>query len=328
MVYLCPEIRISLIHILVQGVGCTTILDAQISNTPIFVRSSKVSANRLTGALVLNNIDLREVPTAIAVLNNPTPVLRGTPHYNHIASWGQGHIFRGTNSQPAFVQADLSNPHKPASLLDGAGRVFGRTHPQYEDYAVEQFVSVRDHGAVGDGVTDDTAALSAVIARFSGEKIIFVDAGTYLVTDTIHIPGGTQIVGEAWSVIMGGGERFGDMLTPHVMVRVGEEGETGVVEITDIIFATKGPGKHALCYMLWVAELLNLSSIQRPERLLSNGTSDRRCKEVRACGIHISGTSVRCLQSIVWGLTPRTTRLGGGKSIPRLPVISQIRITL
>jgi glucan 1,3-beta-glucosidase len=59
----------------------------------------------------------------------------------------------------AFVQGDIYAAHKPSVLLDGSGKIFGKTHPQYADYSVTQFISVRDHGAKGDGKTDDTAAL-------------------------------------------------------------------------------------------------------------------------------------------------------------------------
>lgn len=192
----------------------------------------------------MNNIRLQNVPVAVGVLNIANPVLPGTPHTTRIASWGQGNVFRGADPQGAFVQTDLPDPHKPECLLDGAtGRIFGRTHPQYEDYSANQFVSVRDYGAVGNGVVDDTEALRTVIAQFSGEKIIFLDAGVYYITDTVYIPAGTQIVGEGWSVIMGGGDKFKDMLNPEVMIRVGEKGEKGIVEITDIIFSTRGSGK-------------------------------------------------------------------------------------
>ena len=78
--------------------------------------------------------------------------------------------------------------------------------------------------------------------QFSGCKIIFFDAGTYFITGTLTIPAGTQMVGEAWSVIMGGGAAFSDQTNPTVMVRVGEPGSEGIVEITDILFSTQGPG--------------------------------------------------------------------------------------
>ena len=80
-------------------------------------------------------------------------------------------------------------------------------------------------------------------SQFAGCKIIFFDAGTYFVTNTITIPAGSRVVGEAWSVIMGGGDKFKDMLNPEVMIRVGERGEKGIVEITDIIFSTQGSGE-------------------------------------------------------------------------------------
>jgi len=82
-----------------------------------------------------------------------------------IASWGQGNAYTGTNSAPRFVQGNIPAPNKAASLLDGAGRIFGKTHPQYADYAVSQFISVRDNGARGDGNTDDTAALQAIFDK-------------------------------------------------------------------------------------------------------------------------------------------------------------------
>ncbi|KAJ7131005.1 hypothetical protein C8R44DRAFT_731276 [Mycena epipterygia] len=58
---------------------------------------------------------------------------------------------------------------------------------------------------------------------------------------TLTIPAGTQMVGEAWSVIAGKGSTFQDMNNPQPVVQVGVPGSSGLVEITDIIFSTIGP---------------------------------------------------------------------------------------
>jgi len=228
-----------------QTWGAQTIIDATVSNTPVFVQTSTSSGGRLVGAgsLVLNNIKLTNVPTAVGVAGGAVVLAGGT---TTIAAWAQGNVYTGTNPTGKFTQGTITAPSKPAGLLDSTGKIFGRTHPQYGAYAVSQFVSVRDQGAKGDGKTDDTAALKAIFAAFSGCKIIFFDAGTYVVTSTIQIPAGTQMVGEAWSVIAGKGAAFENINSPIPVVQVGAPGSTGVVEITDIIFSTIGPTGGAI----------------------------------------------------------------------------------
>lgn len=57
-----------------QGVGAEAIIDAVVSNTPIFVRSSGPSPGHLQGSIVLNNIQLTNVPIAVGVKNGATVV--------------------------------------------------------------------------------------------------------------------------------------------------------------------------------------------------------------------------------------------------------------
>ena len=53
---------------------------------------------------------------------------------------------------------------------------------------LRESVSVKDFGAVGDGVTDDTVAIQAAINSFpSGQGTIFFPKGIYLVTSTITV---------------------------------------------------------------------------------------------------------------------------------------------
>lgn len=79
--------------------------------------------------------------------------------------------------------------------------------------------------------------------QFAGCKIIFFDAGYYIVTDTVFIPPGTRMVGEAWTVLAGKGPKFQKQREPRVVFQVGKPGDVGIVEISDIIFSTVGPGK-------------------------------------------------------------------------------------
>ncbi|KAJ3508027.1 hypothetical protein NLJ89_g5977 [Agrocybe chaxingu] len=178
-----------------QTAGAIAIIDASITDTPVFVRTSQPSNGRLDGSIVINNAKLVNVPIAVGVSGGPTVLAGGTIK---IGSWGQGNAYKGTNGTGVFTQGPIAPAHQSPSLLDHSGRIFGRTHPQYANYAPSQFVSVRDYGAKGDGITDDTAAIKAILGRFAGCKIIFFDAGTYIVTSTITIPAGTHVVGEAW----------------------------------------------------------------------------------------------------------------------------------
>lgn len=69
---------------------------------------------------------------------------------------------------------------------------------------LDDFASVRDFGAVGDGVADDTAAINRALfqlyCRDAGNtqtrRRLYFPAGTYLVSDTILIPTWAELVGE------------------------------------------------------------------------------------------------------------------------------------
>lgn len=62
-------------------------------------------------------------------------------------------------------------------------------------------INVLDYGAVGDGVTNSTAAIQAAInAAAVNNQLLYFPTGTYLVTDTLTIYSGTTITGDqSWA---------------------------------------------------------------------------------------------------------------------------------
>jgi len=59
------------------------------------------------------------------------------------------------------------------------------------------FVNVRDYGALGDGATDDTAAVNAAIAAASARVTVYFPAGTYIV-DTFALKDYVRFRGEGY----------------------------------------------------------------------------------------------------------------------------------
>lgn len=58
---------------------------------------------------------------------------------------------------------------------------------------LEQYVSVKDFGAKGNGVNDDTSAIQAALDTLPGS--VFVPSGNYKISSSINIKGNTSLVG-------------------------------------------------------------------------------------------------------------------------------------
>ena len=108
-----------------QGVGAEAIIDAVVTNSPIFLRTTAASTGTLDGSIVLNNIKLTNVPIAVGVQGGATVLNGGT---TTISSWAQGNIFTGSSGSASYRTGSISIP-KASSLLDSSGRIFGKTRP-------------------------------------------------------------------------------------------------------------------------------------------------------------------------------------------------------
>ncbi|KAH0563080.1 hypothetical protein GP486_002348 [Trichoglossum hirsutum] len=223
----------------VQTVGSITLIDSSIANTPAGISTAhNISQTFTNGTMILENVKLKNVHVAIQGPSLST-ILAGTSGSTTIDAWGQGHSYGP--SGPANFQGPIDPFRRPASLLK-SGAYYERSKPQYETSVATRFKSTRSSGAKGDGVTDDTAVLQKIIntAAVQGQ-IVFFDAGTYLVTDTLYVPKGSKLVGEAYPVIMSSGPAFADAANPRPVVCVGKVGEQGsTVEWSDMIVSTQG----------------------------------------------------------------------------------------
>jgi Endopolygalacturonase len=226
-----------------QSVGSITLLDSSITNTPVGIVTSRDSTSQpaTAGSVILENVSTQNVPVIVQAPNQQT-VLAG-PNL-HINAWGQGH--RYTPNGPTVFQDTFSANDRPASLVQGQ-QFYERSKPRYQSATTSSFSSTRSGGAKGDGKTDDTAALQKVIndAASSG-RIVFFDAGSYIVTKTLEIPANSKIVGEAYPVILSSGSFFNDIDNPKPVVRVGASGDSGQVEWSDMIVSTQGAQAGAI----------------------------------------------------------------------------------
>jgi glucan 1,3-beta-glucosidase len=149
-------------------------------------------------------------------------------------------------AQPTTLAQVWNKPSFSSSLLNANGALFERAKPQYQDVPASSFISVKSQGARGDGVTDDSDAIQNVLNSATKGQIVYFDHGAYLIKKTINVPKDIRIVGEIWPLIMVDGPSFSDVNSPQPVFRVGQPGDAGSVEITDLMFETRGPAPGAI----------------------------------------------------------------------------------
>jgi hypothetical protein len=230
-----------------QSVGSVIISDSDFGNSKIGVNSAyKLGGNTPAtgGTLVIDNVDMSSVGTPVMGPSN-TAFLSTRGKINYWAT-GDG-ISKSANGSP--TQGPIgSAPPKNAALLDGNGKIFSRRKPQYETVPASSILSAKSNGCKGDGQTVDTAALQAFLNKVASTPgaVAYFDHGAYLVDDTIKVPANIKITGEIWPLIVAKHEAFSDAHNPKPVFQVGQPGDSGSVEITDMLFSTNGPSPGAV----------------------------------------------------------------------------------
>lgn len=184
-----------------------------------------------TSSILLENIDVKN--------SGPTLKVNGTSRGlgNLVGkTYAQGHVYRDNFGKPSASNSTFLPYPERGNLVGEDGKYFTKSQPQYVDYPASTFASVKDPGAKGDGVTDDTKAIQQALTSNADCKITKFPHGVYLVTDTIYVPPGSRIVGEVWSTITASGSFFNHTDSPKPMFQVGKPGEVGLAGITDMLF--------------------------------------------------------------------------------------------
>ncbi|KIO31552.1 hypothetical protein M407DRAFT_19489 [Tulasnella calospora MUT 4182] len=226
-----------------QGTGNEVLLDGDVSDVKTFINTTSPSPPSFSGSVLLDNIKFKNVKDGFVDDTGVTRLSGGT---KTVRQWAKGRKYYDSVGTPTSVQGSIKAPNKPAQLLDSTGKIFQRGRTDYADYAADQFASVMDAGAKGDGVTDDTKAIQAFIKKYAGCKILYFDAGTYMVTDTIEIPSGSIVVGEVWTTVIGAGPKFADESKPRPVIQVGKPGDRDGVEISDMVFSARSGSAGAI----------------------------------------------------------------------------------
>ena len=150
----------------------------------------QVDLPQLAGAELGWSTDTRQLYIGNGTLQEGAPVIGNTEILTEFSD------ILAINSAYTYKGAD-------AGYIVQTGPVPGTPIVQNLQTWLDQFATVKDFGAVGDGVADDTAAINRALyqlyCRESNPQIrrsLFFPAGVYRVTSTINIPPYATLYGE------------------------------------------------------------------------------------------------------------------------------------
>ncbi|KAF7557490.1 hypothetical protein G7046_g6044 [Stylonectria norvegica] len=230
-----------------KSVGSITIIDSWFENVNTAITTTRLSNGvwGSSGTFAMENVQFQNVNNIVVGPNGVDFV------GNTLKQGGDGLFIMGhfADAGGLFDQTgyyNLSSLRSP-NLLVG-DKYYERSKPQYEQLTSQNFYSARASGAAGNADHDDTQALNKLFTYTAANNLVaYLDAGIYIVTDTIYIPPNTRIVGEALaSVIMATGPNFQDMSNPRPVIQIGRPGELGYIEWSDTIVSTRGPAAGAV----------------------------------------------------------------------------------
>ncbi|KAI1850545.1 hypothetical protein JX266_003827 [Neoarthrinium moseri] len=209
------------------AVGAISVVDSSVSNCDAGVHAFVSGGGQ--GSLTLENFHSDSGTVAVKSLGGDVLLQDSVPAGQ---SWIMGNVNPGGRQNGKSHQVN-----RPASLLSN-DKYFTTAAPQYESYDISEVRSLMgdpEYPVYGDNAHNDGPNINAVLRKYAGCKIIFVPQGIYVTEETIHIPSGTRLVGEQLSTFTGNGSAFLNPDRPTPIFEIGNPGDKGSVQISDIL---------------------------------------------------------------------------------------------
>jgi hypothetical protein len=243
-----------------QGTGSITVVDSHFNGVPYAITIASLGSEQ--PSIVLDNL-LVENSASVVLITGGATILAGSTGPLYFNSWASGYQYLPDGTGGKFTGFIDPAPVKSPSLLDGSGAYFQQSKPQYP---AQNPIVATDNNIKNDGTGDQMAAINTLLADNVG-AIIFFPGGIYQVQGTVNVPVGSIIIGSGWSQIMGTGSYFENAESPQVMVQVGKPGDSGVIQISDMLFTVKGPTAGAIL-MEWNVHETTQGSGKRPPDII------------------------------------------------------------
>jgi len=183
-----------------------TLINTSIRNTPVGIEISRGYGDWLWG----KDVRFENVSKAAVVISNEdnvytqvgfdNAVAKNTPVFARFRDSGKtvpgyGPSYRISEFNYGLTLPGLGSTGKFATNVKGEAlkALPAQRAPVMRALpATKQWASVRDFGAVGDGVTDDTAAVQKAI---DSKRVVYLPQGFYMVQDTIRLKPDTVLIG-------------------------------------------------------------------------------------------------------------------------------------
>jgi glucan 1,3-beta-glucosidase len=153
-------------------------------------------------------------------------------------AWIRGSIYGPGASKPKLSTGEKVATSRSSVLVNSTGFFHTVVPPSHQEYDVSQVVNIKDvagRAVAGDGITDDTANIQAILNDAAGKKVVYFPHGIYLISDTVLVPPGSKLVGEAWTQLSATGNKFADATKPTPMIKVGNPGDVGIAQMSDFL---------------------------------------------------------------------------------------------